>query len=554
MTTTILGLDGADWQIINPLLERDELPVIGNLIRNGCHGTLASTIPPNSPPAWASMITGVNSGKHNIFDFTYIDKSYRKVPIDAMSRIAALPLWQILNRFRRSTGVVNLPIHYPAEQVDGFVICGLVTPWSAEVFTYPPEISHEIGSPAQNWLIGQTLVHGGSPEELLNEIKYKTRTQTDWILRLQKEFEPDFLMAVFDGTDKIQHFFWKYWDTTHSRHDPTSSVLFKQAIPEYYRYVDACLGEIIQARSDGNIFIVSDHGFTGMERDVFIENWLVQNGYLKLKTPPPPPANVHYEKASLSVWNALAGNQILKSILKGNTLSNWLIGKLKGQVQKTKKNSELNQYVDWSSTRVFFAGVSSQSLQINLKGREAFGIVEAEDYEALVREVISGLKAIRDPKNGKPVIKEAYEKEEIYHGDWSMNSPDVVIISEDGYSLQEGFPDHLVAMSNLFGIDRSGGHRPEGVYIASGPNIRRQEMPLDAQITDIMPTVLYLNGIPVPSYVDGRVLSEVVSEDYLRTHVMDRTDQIQLTQTPSAVMTPEEKELLESHLRALGYF
>lgn len=554
MTTTILGLDGADWQVIAPLLERNELPVINGLIRKGCHGTLVSTTPPNSPPAWASMITGVNPGKHNIFDFTYIDVSYRKVPIDAMSRIAALPLWQILNRFGLSSGVVNLPIHYPAENVDGFVICGLVTPWSADVFTYPPEISHEIGKPGQNWLIGQTLVHGGSPEEFLNEIRTKTRTQADWILRLQREYQPDFLMAVFDGTDKIQHFFWKYWDATHSRHDPMSDELLKQAIPEYYRYVDACLGEIIQERGDGDIFIVSDHGFTGIDRDVFIENWLVQNGYLNLKTPPPPPVDVRYEKASRSVWNTLARNQTLKTILKGNKFSNWMIGKLKSQVQETKKNSELNQYVDWSSTRVFFAGVSSQSLQVNRKGREAFGIVEVEDYEALVREVILGLKAIRDPRNGKPVIRAAYGKEEIYNGNWTVNSPDVVIISEDGYSLQEGFPDHLVAMSRLYGMDRSGGHRPEGIYIACGPNIRRQEMPLDAEITDIMPTVLYLNGIPVPDYADGRVLSEVVSEDYLRTHIMDRTDRIQLAPTPSSVMTPEEKEMLESHLRALGYF
>lgn len=554
MTTTILGLDGADWQVIAPLLERNELPVINGLIRKGCHGTLVSTTPPNSPPAWASMITGVNPGKHNIFDFTYIDVSYRKVPIDAMSRIAALPLWQILNRFGLSSGVVNLPIHYPAENVDGFVICGLVTPWSADVFTYPPEISHEIGNPGQNWLIGQTLVHGGSPEEFLNEIRTKTRTQADWILRLQREYQPNFLMAVFDGTDKIQHFFWKYWDATHSRHDPMSDELLKQAIPEYYRYVDACLGEIIQERGDGDIFIVSDHGFTGIDRDVFIENWLVQNGYLNLKTPPPPPVDVRYEKASRSVWNTLARNQTLKTILKGNKFSNWMIGKLKSQVQETKKNSELNQYVDWSSTRVFFAGVSSQSLQVNRKGREAFGIVEVEDYEALVREVILGLKAIRDPRNGKPVIRAAYGKEEIYNGNWTVNSPDVVIISEDGYSLQEGFPDHLVAMSRLYGMDRSGGHRPEGIYIACGPNIRRQEMPLDAEITDIMPTVLYLNGIPVPDYADGRVLSEVVSEDYLRTHIMDRTDRIQLAPTPSSVMTPEEKEMLESHLRALGYF
>ncbi|NOH01914.1 MAG: hypothetical protein HND47_08080 [Chloroflexi bacterium] len=554
MTTTILGLDGADWQIIDSLLERGELPVLGGLIEKGCHGTLHSTTPPNSPPAWASMITGVNPGKHNIFDFTYIDESYKRSGgCDVPHRLRP-PLWQILNRFGMSTGVVNLPIHYPAEPVNGFVICGLVTPWSAEVFTYPPEISREIGNPADHWLIGQTLVRGGSPKEFLEEIREKTRTQTDWILRLQKEHRPDFLMAVFDGTDKLQHFFWKHWDKTHSRHDPRAARELREAIPDYYRYVDACLGEVLRARGETDVFIVSDHGFTRMERDVFIENWLIENGYLRLKSAPPSATQKQFEKTGRSIWNTFAGNGTLKSILKRNKLTNWLIGRIKNKAEESENASKLNQNVDWSATRVFFAGVSSQSLQVNLKGRQTFGIVEPEEYESLVREVIDGLGKILDPINGKPVVRAAHGKDEIYHGSWMENAADVIVITEDGYSLQEGFPGHLVAESNLYGTDRSGGHRPEGIFIACGPNIRSNPVRMEARITDITPTVLYLNQLPIPDYADGSVLTDLVDETYLASNPLEITDQITLSQSKSVEMTPEEKELLENHLRALGYF
>lgn len=554
MKTTVLGLDGADWKILNSLLEQGELPMLQKLMENGSHGVLNSTVPPNSPPAWASMITGVNPGKHNIFDFTCIDTSYDKVPIDAMSRISALPLWRIMNRFKMTTGIVNLPIHFPPEPVDGFMICGLVTPWSAEIYTHPPEISPKIGNPGEQWLIGKTLVNGGSPEAFLEEIKQKTRIQADWIIRLQNEYQPDFLFAVFDGTDKIQHFFWKYWDKTHPRHPKRTSKILMESISAYYRYIDSCLAEIIATRPESNFFIVSDHGFTGLSKDVYIENWLRQKGYLHLKETPVTSAETRYERMGHSLWNKLAASQGLKTALKNNPISRSLIFTFKERLNEKRKKARLNQNVDWSQTRVFFAGVSSQSLQVNLKGRESLGCVEVDQYNELVREVLSQVRGIIDPETGKPVLQAAYEKSEIYHGPWSQNSPDLVLIPENGYSLQEGFPDELVTPSFLYGMDRSGGHRPEGIFIACGPNIRRNPSMMNAQITDITPTVLYLNKLPIPDYVDGSVLTDLVDETYLASNPLEITDQITLSQSKSVEMTPEEKELLENHLRALGYF
>ncbi|MBI5351470.1 MAG: alkaline phosphatase family protein [Chloroflexi bacterium] len=553
MPTTIIGLDGADWQIINPLLKSGQLPVLKRLMDGGCHGILHSTTPPNSPPAWASMITGVNPGKHNVFDFTYIDENYYKVPVDAMSRIALPPIWRIMNHRELSVGMVNLPIQYPPETVNGFMVCGMITPWNTETFTYPQELSQKIGKPGDNWIIGQTLVRGGSPEEFLAEIKQKTRTQSEWIIRLQNEYKPEFLMAVFDGTDKLQHFFWKYWDQHHPRHDPQAGAVLKQSIPEYYREVDALLGGIIEARGESDLFIVSDHGFTGMANDVFIEKWLLQNNYLNLKSPPTLPKKIN-GRTRVPAWNILAQNDNLKTFLKKNKLTNWLIQKFKSWDARKNNSTQLNRNTDWSSTRVFFTGTSSQALQVNLKGREMLGIVEPAEYETLMRGVIAELLSITDPENGKPVIKSAYRKDDLYHGPWTQNSPDITIITNDGYALQEGFPNKLVSPSALFSMDRSGGHRDEGIFIACGPNIRKHELTLEAQITDIMPTILCLNKIPIPTYVDGVALTDLIQEAFLEKNPLTVTGDFTLSHSHEEEMTPEEKVLLENHLRALGYF
>ncbi len=553
MTTTIIGLDGADWQIIDPMLTRGELPVLQTLIDNGCRGILHSTVPPSSPPAWASMITGVNPGKHNIYDFSYIDTLYRKQPIDAMSRISAPPLWRIMNQAGLSIGMVNLPIHYPPETVNGFIVCGLVTPSSARTFTYPPELGSEIGNAGEQWIIGQTLARGGSPREFLKEITEKTRRQADWILRLQKKYQPDFLMVVFDGTDKIQHFFWKYWDDTHPRHDLKASAFLKDAIPSYYRFVDACIGEVINARPDNDILIVSDHGFTGISQDVFIEEWLIQQGYLHLKSAPSAALNPKLENSKRFAWNALARIRTLKSFLKGNRLTSRFIEKLKGRVLQGNTSS-LNQNVDWSQTRVFFNGVSSQSLQINLQGREGEGIVSPENRSSIIREVIASLLQIRDPLNDRPVIRAAFAKEELYNGPCVNNAPDMTIITEKGYTLQEGFPHVLVRPSILHGMDRSGDHRSEGIFIASGPNIQKQEGHLEAQINDITPTVLYLNGLPIPDYMDGSVCTEWIRNSYLQGQPVEQTHDILPHHSQLEELTTEERKLLENHLRALGYF
>jgi predicted AlkP superfamily phosphohydrolase/phosphomutase len=551
MTTAIIGLDGADWQIMEPLISSGKLPAIQRLVDSGCHGTLQSTIPPNSPPAWASMITGVNPGKHGIFDFTIIDENYRKVPLRMTSKLAVAPLWRILNAHGITAGIVNLPILYPAEPVDGYMVCGMVTPWNARVFTYPERLSQAIGNPQENWIIRQGLDSGNNLEVFLLEIRNKTRQQAEFVMEMLKEFKTTFLMVVFDGTDKMQHYFWKFWDPTHPRHDPQASQVLKCAIDTYYMDLDTYIGRLMDRLGESDVFVVSDHGFMKQSQDFCVEKWLLEEGYLHRTHPTVNAPNQVIRKTASRIRQS-AALQKLKSIAKQHEI----LHRLGQQVKATINNrNTIRDDIDWHKTRAYFAGVSSQAIRLNLKGREKFGIVqEGEEYTNLIAELKSRLKQYRDPANGLPVIREVYDRDEIFYGPRVMDAPDLVAISENGYLLQEGFPEHFLNPSMQYGLDRSGSHRGEGIFIGSGPNIRALAAPLDAEIVDIMPTILYLNGLAIPDYVDGNVLIAAIQEEYLGRHPIERTHLSPAVRPGSGEMTDEERKLLEEHLRALGYF
>jgi predicted AlkP superfamily phosphohydrolase/phosphomutase len=551
MATAIIGLDGADWKIMEPLLSAGKLPAIKRLVDGGRHGILQSTIPPSSPPAWASMITGVNPGKHGVFDFTIIDENYRKMPLQMMSKLGVAPLWRILNAHSITTGVVNLPILYPAEPVDGFMVCGMVTPGNARVFTHPEHLSRSIGNPKENWIIGEGLAAGHNLEDFFLEIRYKTRRQAEFVMEMLKEYKTSFLMVVFDGTDKMQHYFWKFWDPTHPRYDPQASEVLRCAIDTYYIDLDTHIGRIIDRLGESDIFVVSDHGFMNMSHDFFIEKWLLEEGYLYRTRPIVKASSSVIRKMVSEIWRS-AALQKLKDLAKQHeVLHRW------GQQVKATTNSTnaARNDIDWFRTRAYFAGVSSQSIRINLKGREKYGIVcEGEEYTRLVTELKSRLKQCRDPISGSPVISEVYHRDEIFHGPRVMDAPDLIIISEKGYSLQEGFPEHFLGRSIQYGLDRSGAHRSEGIFIASGPNLSAGAAPLEAQIVDIMPTILYLNGLAIPDYVDGNVLTDIIREEYLQQHPVEWTNQFPAVHAGTDEMTDEERELLKEHLKALGYF
>ena len=553
MKTLIIGIDGADWKIIKALWEIGELPTLKTLADNGCAGILRSTIPAHSPPAWASMVTGVNPGKHGIFDFLTIDENYHETLIQPTNQLSSLTFWHILNGHGISTGIVNIPILYPPEPLNGFMVCGTVTPSNSSTFTYPSDISQEIGNPGDNWIIGKSLRHGDNPEQLIIEAKQKTQYQADMTLELFQRFNPELLMVVFDGSDRLQHFCWKYWDTSHPNYEPSENARLHTAIPDYYINLDSHLARMIRVFENSNIVVVSDHGFTSAKRGFYIEKWLIENGYLQIK-----PQIMALSTQILATIVGLARRlrrlfKFQRDLTKRNTV-------LDGKIQKIRTSLRIDDakligLIDWDNSKVFLAGINSRALKINLKGREKHGSVNpGDEYEALITELKEKLMGVIDPETGRPIFQRIYHRDEIYHGSETEHAPDLILVFEDGYGLQEGPNQSLFGSPFGYGRNISGVHRQEGIFIASGPNIIHSEDLLEADIVDILPTILYLNNLPVPKYMDGDVMVDIVREEYLFKNPVERSDQFSTAQPRGSDMTQDEKELLEKHLRALGYF
>lgn len=120
----VVGLDAATRSVVDPMIAAGELPRLARLYAAGSHGTLRSTTHPLTPHAWTTMVTGVNVGRHGIWDFTERDSSGHRLRVVNGSFRSAPAIWDRLTAAGRRCGLVNIPFTWPAPELDGFVVAG----------------------------------------------------------------------------------------------------------------------------------------------------------------------------------------------------------------------------------------------------------------------------------------------------------------------------------------------------------------------------------------------------------------------------------------------
>src|SRR3954470_11770029 len=133
----VVGLDAATFDVIDPLVEAGDLPNLAGLLDRGARGSLRSTTHPLTPLAWTTMVTGVNAGRHGIWDFSERDETGYGLRLVNGSSARAPALWTRLAAAGRRVGVVNVPFTWPAPEVDGFVIAGMDAWARDDGTTYP---------------------------------------------------------------------------------------------------------------------------------------------------------------------------------------------------------------------------------------------------------------------------------------------------------------------------------------------------------------------------------------------------------------------------------
>ncbi len=549
--TVLLGLDGATWDLLGPWMEQGHLPHLQRLTREGAWGELASTVPPTTAPAWTACFTGVNPGKHGIFDFRESPSLDPRRPLISIRSVRAPKLWHILNRHGRRSGVLNVPITYPPEPLDGFLVSGMMTPGLEVDFTYPAALKRELLEAVPGYVINVDIPRYDVEDErdahaFLDDIAYSFERRAAAMLYLMERHEWHFFMAVFIVMDRIQHLLWKYFQDTTSRfYAQERAPRLRERILRVYRQVDAFLGELVgHLDDDADLIIVSDHGFGSTRAWINVNRWLQEQGLLRLKPGVQLRKRLFYEAMQLN------GSPVVQSIVPSR-----LRRAIRRRVRSTRSTlrSDLVESIDWERTPAFFASIPCQGIYINAR-RDGRGLVApGADYEALRERLRQGLLALRDPRTGEQVVDRVLFREEVYSGPYTEWAPDVLFVARNyAYLGREllGTRGTIETSMNW----ANGFHRPNGILIGRGPGFRAGRQVSGARIMDIAPTILYRMGLPVPSYMDGRPLEQAMEDSFLAANPAQREEvALEAQHGPTDTYTDEETVEIEARLRGLGY-
>jgi len=558
----VIGLDGATFELIMPWIKRGKLINIQELMAQGSWGELESTIHPLSPQAWSSFLTGKNPGKHGIFDFTWRKPHSYEVQLTNASHRKGKSLGKILSDYGKKVGIVNVPMTYPPEKVNGFMISGMDAPGENSNFTYPKELYQEILARFGKYIIGQRLweySRRGQERKLLEALKEMVRLRTDVSLYLFEKEKPDFFMIVYRATDVVQHIFWKYYDANHPLHPPQTKGL-ENAIYEIYREVDTAIGRFRKLMDDDcSIILVSDHGAGGnSNKSIYLNSWLKSEGFLEYLKKPIGKGTVFNDRLE----------QYLLS-MKGR-LARYIPSRLKIDLQRTfpqifDKVASISYFshIDWSKTKAYSEEIRT-NIWINLKGREPNGIVNLEEYEDLRNELIKKIYSFIDPETNKQIFVKVYKKEELYKGDFLDNAPDLILVQDQReYELVPRSSLHVKRRKPIKVPSKvesqkdtkpSGGHRLQGILIASGKYFGRKQEQIRVNIMDVAPTILYLMGCPVDINMDGKVISEIISHEFVKSHkVLYSSSVTQKEEKTKREYDSVEQEEMKKRLKSLGY-
>lgn len=547
----VIGLDGATWDLARPWSEQGKLPHLASLLTEGTSGPLMSTIPPISPAAWSSFMTGKNPGKHGVFDFTVRD--FAGYGMRLASRPQEPTLWGLLSAQGRRVCVVNVPQTYPPERVNGVMVSGLGSP-SGRNFTHPPELTQTLLHENYRIVTDATVRRDGA-ERFVQEVVQVAEQVTDTALRLLAETDWDFGMVVLRLTDEIPHFFWHWMDESHPSHRP-SDALHREAVLRCYQKADELVGRLLAGADGGDttVFVMSDHGFGPLHKDVYLNEWLRAEGYLHL----------HSRLTARALLTRLLQRLGLTRTQVGHTLSRWGLHRLRGALRDglgalgeafpNDSQPRAAEMVDWRKTRAYSVGYIGQ-IYLNLAGRDPLGIVSpGHEAQQLRAELTARLLQMTDPEDGRPIVDRVLPKEEVYEGPHLAQAPDLLLLMRGlAYITRQSY--ETSERGRLCGVPptgETGGHRRHGLLLASGSQIAAGQWIEDARIEDLAPTILHLLGCRVPPDMDGRILTGLLDPAWTASHPVSYGDAQWQPETASA-LTPEEEEGLMEHLRNLGY-
>jgi len=445
------GFDGASPYLIHKWV--DCLPTFRRFMESGIFGQTIPPVPAQTPVAWSTFMTGKNPGKHGIFSFAsrQIGTYERKIADPRM--LKSETLWRLLSNAGKRVGAINVPM-CDVENVNGFIVPGFMS--ESEGIPHPSPLEQKVKrkfsiDKLKGDLEIDTLEKAQSdPELFFDRVNQMTDEMVEACIFLMQEETWDFFITVFMGMDRIQHFFWKHIDSTHPKFEENALSGF---VKDFYIKADRIVGRFLESADEDTLLIVlSDHGFCPVYREVMVNNYLEESGFLSVNS-----RRVDLEKSTAISYG----------------------------------------YGD---------------IWLNVKGREPKGFIDpVEDYENVRTEISNELKKIRIDDE-KP-IKDVKKREQLWWGSYLDQAPDLNIIFNIGYQAarqpeitQKNENRRYVNDNPRWSGGHDGTHDPlevPGIIGILAPEIKGGKE-IQIHLWDLAPTVLNWMKVPIPQDMDGK--------------------------------------------------
>lgn len=517
----LIGWDGADWRILDPMLEEGLLPNLSALISRGGRAVLKSTMPTHSWAAWPSFLTGVDPADHGVYDILESrGGTGRQFPVSFRS-IRERNFMADLTRAGVETVIVNVPLTFPPPLIQGKLVAGGVLP-KRRAFTHPEDLTQELEDAGAGWPINGTswTTFRNRPEALLREAMEFVEARQRATEHLLDTTDWKVACIVFVETDRIQHCLSQYVSSDHPEYPQRSKEPLAEKVRDVYRVLDEGLGRLVaRAGPDDLILFMSDHGMRSCTGAVHMDRLLAKLGYLEFS-------------ASAAIFGPMQWGPVRALARKVYDV----LG-LHGKVS-------LPQSVDWSKTRAYTSVRSTgEGVSVNMWGRESDGIVDPSDFERLRDEVAERIASFVDPRTGLRPVDRVWRREEAFKGRFADEAPDLLLEPAPLYSLTH-------ARSAVERADwLSGDHRIDGVFAAAGPTVDASAFPSAFHLVDLAPTILAAAGAAPSISHSGTVISAVVGE---AAGVSGDAAPVEQGKDDLG-LSDDEADEVEQHLRGLGY-
>jgi predicted AlkP superfamily phosphohydrolase/phosphomutase len=542
----LIGLDGATFDVIRPLIAAGRMPNLARLMREGASAPMRSTCPPVSAPAWVTFLTGKNPGRHGVFNFQNFDPrrygGFNETLVNS-SHFRGGTLLDALADTGTRCFCYRVPMTYPPWPISGVLVSGPPVPDRRVAYVAPAEV--DLGPPSTLSHDDLAAARRGRDVETIDrcnayELDLLERTG---LRAIRDGFE---IVVLFTGIpDGLQHPFWRFHDATSPLHDPAAPAALRDIIRRWYATIDGVVGRLCEALDEHwAVIVLSDHGGGPAPiRHVNLNAWLATEGYL---------AGAGASRA-LAASVARRTAERIRIRLPGRMwLKRHLPERLKARFRRLRSATAA---IDWTRTRAYAVPVfyPVTGINLNVRGRQPHGIVEAgAEYDALRAELAERLTSVEDPATGQRLVTGVWRREEIYAGPHVEVAPDLIAYTAAGYHGGYDVARVVTPVPPAALEQVNGSHTPEGIFVAAGGPFRAGATLDPVELCDVLPTAFYLSGTPIPDDLDGRVrLDAIVGEYAAAAPVQLRPGRGKPNGTTS--LSADEEAEMKKFLQGLGY-